>query len=398
VKKMQKRKNMEVEGLDYVHVVKVGGRKYYYFRNQSSGATTKLDGEPGTPEFKESYQKALRAFAPLRAMTAITRATGTGRGSLAWVLEQYKERSTEWLNAASSTREIYDRRHHWLVARFGQFMIWDFTREHAKSIRDLPEFADKLSVADATVDRLAVLWSYAEEFCALPEMAQFNGVNPARNIRKLTSDEEAESAPVWPLELCRKFEQYASADLRKFYFLGRYGGQRRSDLGVCEWDHFDFDKKAVFVSQIKTGNRIWVPLSDRLIEEMATWKRDGRYVVMSPKKKGEAWARTSITNEMIATTRGLGFQTTDSKGKPRFYSPHGLRHLCGIELAHAGASDPQIAAVLGHSTMKQVQTYRAQASQLLLARGAQNLRDAMYRQQLHDEQIALAGNVTKLRA
>jgi hypothetical protein len=54
--------------------------------------------------------------------------------------------------------------------------------------------------------------------------------------------------------------------------------------------------------------------------------------------------------------------------------------------------------VLGHSTMKQVQTYRPQASQLLLARGAQNLRDAMYRQQLHDEQVALAGNITKLRA
>ena len=63
-----------------------------------------------------------------------------------------------------------------------------------------------------------------------------------------------------------------------------------------------------------------------------------------------------------------------------------------------GESEPQIAAVLGHSTMKQMQTYRPQASQLLLARGAQNLRDAMYRQQLHDEQVALAGNITKLRA
>jgi hypothetical protein len=33
-----------------------------------------------------------------------------------------------------------------------------------------------------------------------------------------------------------------------------------------------------------------------------------------------------------------------------------------------------------------------------LARGAQNLRDAMYRQQLHDEAIRAASNVTKLRA
>jgi integrase len=141
-----------------------------------------------------------------------------------------------------------------------------------------------------------------------------------------------------------------------------------------------------------------VPLAGPADRGNGTWKRDDKYVVMNPKKQGEPWARSSITNEMIATTRNLGFQTADSEGKPRFYSPHGLRDLCGIELAHAGASGPQIAAVLGHSTLKQVQTYRAQASQLLLARGAQNLRDAMYRQQLHDEQVSLAGNVTKMRA
>jgi hypothetical protein len=141
----------------------------------------------------------------------------------------YKERSKEWLNAAESTKEIYDRRHHWLIARFGEAMIWDFTREQVKQIRDLKEFFDKPSVADATVSRLATLWDYAEEFCHLSEMVKLNGINPARGVKKLTSDEESESAPVWPLELCKLFEKCASKDLRKFYFLGRYGGQRRSD-------------------------------------------------------------------------------------------------------------------------------------------------------------------------
>jgi hypothetical protein len=58
----------------------------------------------------------------------------------------------------------------------------------------------------------------------------------------------------------------------------------------------------------------------------------------------------------------------------------------------------QIAAVLGHSTMKQVQTYRKQASQMLLARGGQALRDEMYERDLHNEAINLAANVTKIRA
>ena len=382
---------------DYsVQKIKVGKRNYYYFRNRASGVRIKLDGEPGSREYQLSYEAAVREHAPMKKLQQIVRARGAAPGSLVWVLEQYKAKSKEWLNAAESTREIYDRRHHWLVAGFGEVPIWGFTREQIKQIRDLPEFAGKPSVADATVSRLATLWDYAEEFCHLPEMTNLNGINPARNIKKL-SDEDAESAPVWPLELCRLFEKCASADLRKFYFLGRYGGQRRSDLGPCEWDHFDFSANTIAVTQIKTGNRILVPLPARLREEMLTWDRAGKYVVMSPKKKGEPWAATSITNEMIQTTKDLNFSTTDSKGRPRYYSPHGLRHLCGIELAHAGASDPQIAAVLGHSTMKQVQTYRKQANQLVLARGAQHLRDAMYQQEIHDAMVNAAGNVTKLR-
>jgi integrase len=97
-------------------------------------------------------------------------------------------------------------------------------------------------------------------------------------------------------------------------------------------------------------------------------------------------------------TRDLGFVAEDSKGRPRYYSPHGLRHLCGVEPAHAGASDRQIAAVLGHTTMKQVGVYVAQAQQRLLARSAQRLHDEMYEKERLDTLIDMAGNVTKLRA
>jgi integrase len=110
------------------------------------------------------------------------------------------------------------------------------------------------------------------------------------------------------------------------------------------------------------------------------------------------WEETSLTNELNRVTRELGFVTTDSKGKPRCYSPHGLRHLCGVELAHAGASDRQIAAVLGHSTMKQVPIYVVQAQQRLLARGAQQKRDEMYEQEELETLIDIARNVVRMRA
>jgi hypothetical protein len=48
-------------------------------------------------------------------------------------------------------------------------------------------------------------------------MKAHNGINPARNIKKL-KDGEAGSAPLWPLALCKSFEAYRHPDLVTFYF------------------------------------------------------------------------------------------------------------------------------------------------------------------------------------
>lgn len=120
---------------------------------------------------------------------------------------------------------------------------------------------------------------------------------------------------------------------------------------------------------------------------------------LTPKTLSTPWRETSVTNEFIKITRDeLGYRTVDPKGKLRFYSPHGLRHLCGVELAHAGASDRQIASVLGHATLKQVQVYVKQAEQRVLARDAQRKRDEMYEREVFEAAIEAAGNITRLRS
>jgi integrase len=327
----------------------------------------------------------------------VQQARGAGRGALAWVIEQYKLKSEQWLDASESTRAIYDRRHHWLTKNYGSEPIAAFDRDAVKMMRDLPEFADKPSVADSTIERLATLWDFADEYLHLDEMRAHKGINPARNIKKLKSS-ESESAPLWPLELCRKFETYPHRELVTFYYLARYAGQRRSDLVNMKWDHIEESTGEMFVAQIKTKARIWVPMPKRLRDHLATLPRTSDYIVTSS-KTGRPWRETSLTNEFIRVTRDeLGFATTDSKGEPRFYSPHGLRHLCGVELAHAGAWDRQIAAVLGHATLKMVATYVRQAEQRVLARDAQRKRDVMYEREVFEAAIEEAGNVTKLRA
>ena len=143
-----------------------------------------------------------------------------------------------------STRAIYDRRHHWLTKYYGAEPIAGFDREAVKMMRDLPEFENKPSVADATIERLATLWDFAEEFLHIDDMRVHKGINPARNIRKLKTG-EAELAPLWPLELCRAFEAYPHPELVTFYYLARYAGQRRSDLVNMQWDHIDPSQRNV---------------------------------------------------------------------------------------------------------------------------------------------------------
>jgi hypothetical protein len=117
---------------------------------------------------------------------------------------------------------------------------------------------------------------------------------------------------------------------------------------------------------------------------------------MSP--KGDRHAKTSITNLICGITVELGYTTIDSKGKKRGYSPHGLRHLCGGELAEAGCSNRQIMSVLGHLTEKQVQRYVEQANRRRMAHDAQRMRDEMYARQATEAAIEAAPNVTKIRS
>jgi integrase len=54
---------------------------------------------------------------------------------------------------------------------------------------------------------------------------------------------------------------------------------------------------------------------------------------------------------------------------------HGWRYNAAKELAEAGCSDSEIAAVTGHKTLAMVQKYRGQASQRGASRRAQSRRE-----------------------
>ena len=203
-------------------------------------------------------------------------------GSLGWTIARYKLKAPQWKEAAVSTREIYERRFAWLTDNYGGLQMAAFDGDMLREIRDLPEFDDKPSVADATVERFAHVWDFAREY--LRADMRLAGLNPGRHIKKAHRG-EGESAPLWPLELCRKFEALENCDLVTFYYLARYTGQRRSDLAQMRWDDIAGDE--MYVAQIKTSAKIWVPMPKPLRDYLANWPMRGPFIVMSPKGRGK---------------------------------------------------------------------------------------------------------------
>jgi integrase len=354
---------------------------YFYFRKGK--LRLPLVGIPGTREFQDAYEEAISEHAPEMRK----RLRGATKGTINWVVGEFKA-SEKWNKLAETSREVYLRHLDWLTDNFGGELLASFDRRIIKRIRNLPEFKNKTSVADAIIDRLGALWNFADADLDI----ELPGINPTTGIKPL--HEEGDAAPAWPDELCAAFEAQSHKRMITFYMLARYTGQRRGDCCEMKWADFNQATGEMYVVQEKTGTRLWVPAPQRLLDHLRAIPRESDYILTSP--KGGQYRATSVTNLICSITSDLGFTTIDSKGKKRGYSPHGLRHLCGAELADAGCSPRQIMAVLGHLTEKQAARYSEQGNRRRQARDAQRLRDRMYERDEHEAQIAATPNVTKL--
>ena len=83
----------------YVQPVNARGRTYYYFRR--GDVRIKLSGTPGSREFQNAYDAAVREHGPQLEVTLLPQlASGAGRGALAWVIQRYKEKSKQWTSAS----------------------------------------------------------------------------------------------------------------------------------------------------------------------------------------------------------------------------------------------------------------------------------------------------------
>ena len=160
-------------------------------------------------------------------------------------------------------------------------------------------------------------------------------------------------------EKCKAIEALPNERLHLAYHLLRYTGQRRSDIVQMTWANFEGN--AIQLVQEKIGTYVWVPTHPILRAVLERTERSGLYILMS--ERGAPFRACSVTNMVCNTCADLGYPG---------YSPHGLRHLAGAELAEAGASMNEIMSILGHLTESEAANYVQQAQRKVMARSAMN--------------------------
>ena len=171
---------------------------------------------------------------------------------------------------------------------------------------------------------------------------------PEHEFHTWSEDEIAQYEKRWPV----------GSRERTAFALHLYTGQRRSDVVRMAWT--DITANAINVVQAKTGVRLTIPLHPNLHAALRAWPR--KNLVMLTTAFDKPFSPAGYGNMMA--------DSIASAGLPERCVLHGLRKAAARRLAEAGCSEKEIAAVTGHTTLKEVARYTRAADQKRLAAGA----------------------------
>jgi integrase len=140
--------------------------------------------------------------------------------------------------------------------------------------------------------------------------------------------------------------------------LARYTGQRRGDLCTIGWSAYD--GATIRLVQQKTGAPLVLPVHAELKGALDEWPRVAATVLTDAHAR--PWKPTDLSHALPIALERIGLSND--------LNVHGLRKLAAAELADAGCSVHEIAAIPGHQSLSMVQLYTRSADQERLATAA----------------------------
>lgn len=315
-----------------------GDKVYWYF--ERGKFRVRLPDDPDSPEFDAAYWSARKGGQAKPPRVTFDR-----------VIDGYLK-SSRFRTKKPRTQQEYRRTLNLISEKNGTQDFTKLTRKHVLAAQEA--YSDTWRKANAVVEMLSILSRHAID-------QEWIERNPAEGIPKLKGG----SYEPWPDDKLRAFENYASRlDDRTtltIYRLCIGTGQRISDVIAMEWEHFD--GRFMSVVQDKTSARLDIYCPDRLSNYLSKLPRSGKHILA--RNLTEHISRSMASKRVEAARKAI---------RAEAWKIHGWRYNAAKELAEAGCTDSEIAAVTGHSTLQMVQKYRAGASQRKLSKKAQKKR------------------------
>ena len=328
--------------LKFVHRFKDRhGRVRHYFR-RAGFPRLALPGLPGSAEFMEAYQAALAGTAsPIGA-------DRTMPGSVsALVVAWYG--CAEFKQLAPITQATYRHTIERFRAENGDKPVALLQPHHVREM--IAERAETPTAANRLLSLIRILMRFAVE-------NDWRRDDPTIGVRRVRY--QSDGFHTWTEEEIAAFEAKWPLGTRARLALALllYTGQRRADVVRMGRQHVRGG--VIELRQSKTGARLAIPMHAALRAALDACPSD--HLTFLVTLQGTAFKPTGFYTWFADRGREAGL--------PKGCSPHGRRKAAARRLAEAGCTTHQIAAVTGHTTLREIERYTKAANQGRLAEAA----------------------------
>ncbi|WP_022695872.1 tyrosine-type recombinase/integrase [Ponticaulis koreensis] len=306
------------------------------WRYRSKGRTVSLPS-PDHPDFASRLAEA-RAGGKPKTVTVKP-------GSIDSLINRYYQ-TAAFDRLRDSTKTTYRGILENFRSEYGRLSVSGLQRKHIIQILD--KMRDRPSAANNLLKLLKILMRVALDH-------EMRNDNPAISIKPFPI--KSEGFRTWgESEIAKYRAKYESGTReRRIFELMLNIGARRSDAVALGRQHIRNGR--LEYTQQKTSEFVSVPILGEL-----------RVEIDAMPKTQMLFVETEYGQQRSAKAFGNWFrEKLNNAGIGKEFSAHGLRKACAVRLADAGCTAPQIQAVTGHRTLKEVQRYIDAADR---ARGA----------------------------
>lgn len=284
----------------------------------------RLPGKPGEPDFMDAYNKA------------IEQRTGGDKSTLQAVLNAFQATDHFRRKLAERTRRDYIAKIKIIEKEFGDFPLSAMTDRRTRG--EFMEWRDRLAQrSPRQADYAWIVLSAALSFAVDRGMI---ATNPCARGGRLYDGDRSER--IWTPEDEAIFIAVARAGLHLALLLAVWTGQRQGDLLRLTWSAYD--GRYIRLRQSKTGVYVVIPAGRPLREVLDAEKRRSPIILLN--SRGRPWSEGGFQSSFSQDVRKAGLVDLTFND---------LRGTAVTRLALAGATEPEIATITGH-TLKQVRS------------------------------------------